>query len=233
VETARSGEPASMPRGARTVFSFAGALLLAGLALLMGGCLNDEVKGSGNAVTEDRNVSGFTELRVQNALTVEVQIGEPQSVTVTGDDNIVKIIETDVSGDQLTVRAEKDYSTKTPLSVAITVPHLTALDVSGASNVTVAGLNEPELEIEASGASEVTVSGSAGQIDVEASGASRLHLENLAVRQAEVDASGASTIGLQVSDSLTGDASGASTIGYSGSPQVDVDTSGASSVRQQ
>jgi len=207
-------------------------LLIVVTALLTAAC-RDRVEGSGQAVTEQRSVPSFTELRVRGALTVEVRIGQPQSVAITGDNNVVAVIKAEVSDGRLSVEPEKNYESAMPLRVAIVVPELESIEASGASTITVGGLDADELRIRASGASMVRASGSAERIEASASGASRIGIEELAAREVEADASGASTIEVTVSDQLSGNVSGASTVTYAGNPEIRVNRRGASNVRSR
>jgi hypothetical protein len=134
------------------------------------------------------------------------------------------------------------------------MPELTAVEASGASEVTLKGFESTEPlnanvsgasqlrgGIEAgdgafkvSGASRAALTGSAGDVTIEASGASRLDLSDFAVRDADVEASGASTVELNLSGRLDARASGASHVYYAGSPSLgEIETSGASSVKRQ
>lgn len=187
-------------------------LLLMGVVVLATGC-RDQVEGSGQSMTEQRDVEPFTELSVRGAVQAQVRIGQPQSVSLIGDDNVIRVIKTEVRDDRLAVEPEKSYNSNLPLRLEIVVPDLDWVAVSGASTV--------------------QVSGSAGEVDAEASGASRTRLQDLSAREAEVDATGASTIEVTVSERLTGSASGASTVTYAGDPDVRVSTSGGSNVRRR
>jgi hypothetical protein len=208
-------------------------LTAASSALLLSIACGDHIEGSGETITEQRDVPAFTRLDVSGALNASVTIGSPQSVSVTGDRNVVPIIRTEVRGSTLVVEPEKRYTSRTSARVTITVANLTDIEVSGASTIEVSGIQASGMRLDASGASTVRASGRADTLDAEASGASRLRLSDLAVRDAEVDASGASTIELQVSGTLSGEASGASSVRYTGTPDVRVRTSGASSVHSR
>lgn len=203
-----------------------------GVVVLATGC-RDQVEGSGQSMTEQRDVAPFTELSVRGAVQAQVRIGQPQSVSLIGDDNVIRVIKTEVRDGRLTVQPEKSYNSNVPLRLEIVVPDLDWVAVSGASTVTVSGVDVEEMTLRVSGASTVQVSGSAGEVDAEASGASRIRLQDLSAREAEVDATGASTIEVTVSERLTGSASGASTVTYAGNPDVRVSTSGGSNVRRR
>lgn len=208
----------------------AGAAVLCAAVLLAAAC-REEVSGSGQGITEQRDVGSFTELRVHGAITAEVRIGQPQSVAISGDDNVVRVIRTEVRDGRLTIEPEKSYNSDEPLRASIVVPELESVEASGASTVTLSGVNAQEFRARASGASTVRASGSVERVEADASGASRIRFEDLTAREAEADASGASTVEVSASERVSGSASGASTVTYSGRPQVNVRTSGASSVR--
>jgi hypothetical protein len=192
------------------------------------------VRGSGTLATEERQVSGFDAIEVSGALDVRVTRAPAFSVKVTADDNIVPLILTEKRGRTLHVRTRGgqryDARAQEP-RIAIAMPNVARREASGASTISVSGVDAPSLDIVASGASTVEAAGRAERLVLNVSGASRLRLLDVVARTAEVRASGASSIELQVSDTLTGQISGASSVHYRGQPRVSVESSGASSVR--
>jgi hypothetical protein len=205
------------------------------MLLLSAGCfVLDRIDGSGRSATEQRDVAQFTELQVRGALTVEARSGDQRSVTITGDDNILRIIKTNVRDNRLTIEPEKSYTSDVPLRVSVVAPDLRGIVASGASTVTVEGIRTTELSVQAGGASTVRASGSVERVTADATGASRILLGDVTARDAGVRASGASMIEVSASGTISGRASGASSIRYRGTPQdVQVSTSGASSVRRE
>jgi hypothetical protein len=102
-------------------------LLLIACSLTFMAACRDTVEGSGQSTTEQRSVAPFTELSVRGAIETQVRIGQPQSVAVTGDSNVVPIIKTDVTNDRLTIGPEKSFNSDMPLRVEIVVPELDGL----------------------------------------------------------------------------------------------------------
>jgi hypothetical protein len=191
------------------------------------------VVGSGTPADETRNVPPFAEVEITGALTADINDDGPQSVRVIGDDNIVPLIETTVSGERLTVGMKDKLGSISPNSdtkVMITVPQATYLGASGASTVTAFGLSSDSLQITVSGASKVMVGGETMDLQADVSGASSLLAGELSAQSAKATVSGASHSELNVSGQLVADASGASSVCYHGEPQVKPSTSGASTV---
>src|SRR5262249_39730538 len=112
------------------------------LVVLVGvaGCNLIGVQGSGNARTEVRNVPAFSAVSVAGSLDADIAIGPEARVEITGDDNIVPLITTDVHGDRLEIGSRKSFRTSVHLVAKITMPRLTGLGLTGSGDVTAHGV---------------------------------------------------------------------------------------------
>ncbi|HEV7698706.1 MAG TPA: head GIN domain-containing protein [Pyrinomonadaceae bacterium] len=193
------------------------------------------VKGSGNVVKERRDSSGFHAIEVGNAIQVEITAQKDFNVEVEADDNIVPLIKTEVIGGVLKITCEKSHiSTSSPMRVRISAPDIDALESSGASNITIAGIKNTGISVDSSGASKVKIDGETSKLTVELSGASKFDATSLTAENGIVDVSGASNASVNVTGSLRADASGASRVSYAGSPRELIKkASGASSISGQ
>ena len=191
-------------------------------------------KGSGKIVTQQRDVKGFKGVDVGNAFLVEITAQKDFSVEIEADDNLLSLIKTEVNDGVLEIETEGRVSPTNQIKVRISAPDIDNLDVSGAANLTLNGVKNSSLSVEASGASKLKVAGETTKLTVDVSGASKLDAEDLKASKADVEASGASHIDVNVSEELSVDASGASKIVYSGTPSsLHKKTSGASSISQK
>jgi hypothetical protein len=190
------------------------------------------VEGSGNIVSDLRDVESFHGVDVGGVFKVEVSMGSEPSVEVQADDNLLPLIRTHVDHDGiLHIDAERRIKSRGDIRVRVTTPDVDSLDVSGAAHVTVTGLKNEGFNVDASGASRIDLSGTTDKLTVDVSGAGKIDAGDLSAADANVDASGAATIAVHVSDNLVADLSGASSLTYSGSPaNVEKKTSGASRV---
>lgn len=192
------------------------------------------VHGSGNVITQTRELSNFHAIEVSNAIQVDVIAQKDFSVAVETDDNIAPLIRTEVSGGVLRISCAKHVSTSGPIRVRVSAPDIDNVEVSGASTVAVANIKNTALSVDVSGASKVKVDGETTQLRAEASGASKVDAQNLTAENGTVSTSGASGANVNVTGTLKADASGASHINYSGSPKdIQKKASGASSVSGQ
>ena len=60
-------------------------------------------QGSGNIITEEREVSAFNKIHLKGSGKVFLAPGEKQTLVIKTDDNIMPLIETDVSGNKLSI----------------------------------------------------------------------------------------------------------------------------------
>jgi hypothetical protein len=210
-------------------------LSLVPLAVALFACnlADAQVKGSGTARTEAREVGDFASVSAGGAVALTITVGGATAVSVTADDNIVPLIRTRVQGDRLIIDSTDGYTAKTPVRIAITTPRLTALGLSGATTAEATGVTGDRLAVELSGASKATLTGATAAVAIEAGGAAELDATKLAAQDATVAASGASHVALAVARGLTVEASGASVVDYRGAPAVTKATSGTSRVRQR
>lgn len=192
------------------------------------------VEGSGNVKNEARNLSGFSKIAASSAVNLVVTAQKDFSVSVEADDNLLEHIKTEVDGDTLKIFPEGGVSTKNKISVKISMPELTDLDVSGASTAVVSNVKTESLKLKASGASKIKIDGSAKDLEADAGGASKIEAENLSVENAVAEAVGASSSTISASNDLKLDASGASSIYYTGEPKnIKQNSSGASSIKKK
>ncbi len=230
--------------------------LLAGMILLAGCILptTKSVSGSGKTVTLDFALDDFTRVSVGSAFKLDITQGDAFSIQVEVDDNLEQYLDVKRSGDTLEIGLKPRLGIlfgNTTLRAWVTMPQLTGLEASGASNCRISGFSSDKgLDLEASGASTVRgdaasgaakigasgastveLKGSGTDLNAVASGASTLRLEDFAVTDARADASGASRITVNVTGTLDATASGASSVRYVGDPaKVRENSSGASTI---
>jgi len=192
------------------------------------------VKGSGNVITDRRNVSGFHGVDVGGVYQVEITAQKEYSVTVETDDNLAALVKTEVDDGILRISSDGRISPKSTIRIKIGAPDIDSLEVSGVANVTVNGVKNNAISIDSSGASKISVSGETAKLTVDVSGATKVDANELKTGDATVDANGASNVSVNVSGTLKADASGASHVTYSGTPtSVQKSTTGVGSVTER
>jgi hypothetical protein len=196
-------------------------------------------------------VSDFQEVSLEGVGTLLIEQGQTESLTIEAEPRVLERIATEVQNGRLTIRPDRSFKTREPITYFLTVRELTGIELAGAGRVEAAQLSADQLDVNASGAGAViidsltantldlTASGNvqaelAGAVDsqtVEVSDAASYAAANLSSRLASVTASGASQATVNVSESLDARVSGAARIEYIGDPAVTEDVSAAGSVR--
>jgi hypothetical protein len=226
------------------------AILLA--AVLVAGCTGIAINGSGNVVTESRDVSGFDALALGGQGVLTITAGGREELTVTADDNLLEHIETRVEGGRLTIGPERGARLRpsAPIRYDLTIVELRAIAVSGAAEVragtlpgdefdiAVSGSGDLDIErIEArvlavaiSGSGEITMAGRADAISVAISGSGEFHGSDLESPRADCAISGSGDATMWVDDELDVGVSGSGSVSYYGEPTVRKDVSGSGRV---
>ena len=202
----------------------------AALLIVLGGCTLSGVKGSGTPGHSVRQVTAFDEIEVSGTLDADITPG-PLHVEVSGDDNLVPLVETEVHGHTLVLRQTKSMRPQLALRVAIQAPSFRRVEASGAGTATLHQVAGDDLRLDLSGAGNLVADGSVHQLTVDVSGAGTINAKALTAERVEARISGAGTADVFASQSLSAHVSGAGTIHYAGHPpQVTKDISGAGSI---
>jgi hypothetical protein len=214
-----------------------GLLMTALVGIVLLGCIRvsggPRVVGSGVSQTETRQVGVFHNVRIDGAAKVNIKIGDEPALTVTADDNILPIITTDVRGDTLVISCEDNvsYSPKVGVTVEITTPALSAVEINGSGDVNVTDLKAQKFSAIIRGSGDVRATGSADTINAEIKGSGDIKLGELQAKSGSVSVAGSGNATVNVSDQLNVSVAGSGDIRYKGSPKIQKSIAGSGSVK--
>ena len=213
--TARRGQLA-------VIAAVTAAFILATLAVVLlvrgAGPSSPGIQGSGIAAAQTRTVAGFSRLDLTGSNNVTVVVGAPQSVVVRADSNLISHVTTQVVGGTLVIGDTGSFTRRAPMSVEVSVPSLTALNLSGAGQISVTGINVPRLAVTVSGSGLLSAAGTATQLDVTLSGDGQAQLFQLTARDVHAVVTGSGLIQVNATTSLDAAVPGTGAIVYSGNP---------------
>jgi hypothetical protein len=216
-------------------------------------CMFNCVKGSGNESSEERKVENFSRLKLSGGYKIILKQDSSLGLHITADDNVLKYIKTNVSGDMLIIGTRKNLCTKRAVTITIGIRNLEQIKGSGAIEVQSDGkLNVKDLDIHLSGASKVNLDLNANNVTTSGSGATEIYLKGQAVSHAieltgsgkvnaldfvvnkyTVETTGASDCKINVLNELNVHTTGAADIQYRGNPsKINNSKSGASSIKK-
>ena len=211
-------------------------LLLCLFIPVFAGCINSKT-GSGNIISNTRNVAAFNAISASGSVNVTVQNG-PQSVVVETDDNIMRNVETTVSGNTLKIRLKNNNNLRnSTVNVYITAPVLKDIDASASAEIESKGsitsdseielkassgskiqmdLDAPSVKADASSGGSVIVSGRTRNLTAKSSSGSNVNALLLKAENATANASSGGSVKVSASISVKAEASSGATVKYTG-----------------
>jgi hypothetical protein len=229
-------------------------LIIILLPVIFNSC--QKINGKGEAVSESRNLTGYSSIALSMSADVYFTSGPANELVVIAQENILPYIETYISGSQLVIRVKKGVvlGPHDPVQIRVTAPDVSSLSIGGSGNIHVmnnwAGTT---LEVTVSGSGNIgiltmeadhftgTISGSGnieadggtvGREDLNISGSGRIGLQGVSSGTTDSDISGSGDIYTSVSDLLDATISGSGSVYYSGNPVVNVHISGSGTVKR-
>lgn len=202
------------------------AAAAAGLLLSLGGIPAADagshwfggVNGSGHPKTEQRALSGFDSIELRSSADIEVVAGSDFYVSVTADDNILPLLETEVRGNRLVIGSHGSYSTHDKEKVVVHLPVLKGLTLSGSGDASVSGVSGNEVAFSISGSGDITASGNTGRLDAQIEGSGDMGLESLETSDAHVRIDGSGDAHVVARQSLDVEINGSGDVRYRGNP---------------
>jgi len=219
----------TFPRSRTPVAALSSLFLAAACVIVVG---DDGVLGSGHRVEESRDVASFSAVELSVPADVVVVVGEPAQLSLSGDDNLLSLVETEVRGGTLHIEARhRNLRFRSGLEVHLSTEALERFEVEGSGDVEIRGVRQDRFKVSIEGSGEVTASGSVDRLDARIEGSGDLRLESLESREAAVRIEGSGSIRVAVAEALHYSIEGSGDIVYAGSPRVSGGISGSGSVQ--
>jgi hypothetical protein len=237
-------------------FLFISILLIGNL--LLSACIIPFVgvtRGSGNVISESREVSDFEKIILNGMGNITLTQGETESLKIEAEDNILSEIESDVSGSTLTLGFtesswRKNIIPTEPVNYTLTVKDLSAITVNGAFylkmeeletsefKLTINGagsfdfgaINGDQFKVQLNGSANVATAGEVTEQIITFDGAGTYDGGDLETSITEVSFNGLGNATVWVKDTLDITINGGGNLDYYGSPSVVQDINGAGEI---
>lgn len=175
--------------------------------------------GSGKAATVERSASGsFDSIVLRSAENLEVQIGPQLQIKVSGDDNLLDLIETRLEGGRLVIDSHGSYRTRTPITVQVQLPALKDFTLEGSADARIRGLDGGRFRVELDGSGSIDASGKVEELAVDLNGSGDILFAKLQAKSVEAELNGSGDIVVAVIDRLRAEINGSGDIRYHGNP---------------
>ena len=194
-------------------------------ALLLINCSkNQVVVGSNNIITQEKQLSAYDRIEVLGSYDVIFTDGEVGKIKIKAPDNILPLIQAEVSDGLLKIGAEKNrYKVKEPIIIYVPVDsRLKQVDIKGSAdiyseknletktlNVGIYGSGDARLAVDVSslalevvGAGDIRVSGRAKDLSIDISGSGDVDTSKLTAEKAVISISGAGDVSAYVTEDV-------------------------------
>ena len=206
-----------------------GALLCG--VLMASACSNEVYIGSGELRSEARDVPSFNRVSSEGVFEVHIVQGTQQSVSITGDHNILHKVRTEVVNNELRLYLDRDDYRNITLRADIVTPSLIGLRNSGVGDMYVHEINQAgTFRILNSGTGDIRLDGQAASLEVDNAGNGNINAFQLAVLDCSIDIEGAGDVEVRCDEQLDVEISGSGDVYYQGTPEIEVDISGSGRV---
>ncbi|MCP4647161.1 MAG: DUF2807 domain-containing protein [bacterium] len=232
------------------------AFLVFGI-ILFSGCSGmlpiDCTLGSGNVVSEIREMPLFNSIEVRSSVEVHFTQGEHAPITVRAEDNLMEDINTYVSGKTLIIEDKPGTclgNTK-PVKVTVSMEEVEKLSILGSGEITsintvtadeievsVIGSGNIDLKADAEeikvsipGDGEILLEGTTSALDISIIGSGAIEAFDLIADAVKVDIMGSGDVEVTAVEQLDVNIMGSGNVDYKGTPKVSQSGSGSGRIR--
>lgn len=230
-------------------------LIMSVAILALTACNANVVNGSGDLITETREVSNFDSITLSGSGEVIINQGEGESLTIETDDNVMEHIKAEVSGGTLELGFEEGLNLISPTRLIFTVgiEDLSEMRITGSGDIgadtletnrldtTVTGsgdiridtLTADEVKARITGSGDMDLAGEVSAQDITISGSGRYDAGDLLSESAEVSITGSGNATVWATDSLDVNITGSGSVDYYGRPSLNTSGSGSGDINNK
>jgi hypothetical protein len=217
-----------------------------------------EVRGSGRLTSERRSVADFDRLWVEGDFEIELRQGSVEGVELTGDDDLLPLVETVVEARdgsralKISPRRGTDLRPSQPIRIRIDLIRLSGIGLAGSSRVTASGLRSARLSLSLGGSGDIALAaleaerlavsiGGSGRVAVDGhspeaaitiGGSGRAQLADLAADDVSVTIGGSGAADVRAERRLKVMIAGSGRVRYSGAAVPAISIVGSGDVRR-
>jgi hypothetical protein len=210
------------------------------------------IHGKGSNVSETRNAGSFTGIDMRCDADVEVVRDSTFSIEITGQANILKVLDTKIENGNLVIDYNKRVWRHNKVKIIVHTGNIQLLYLSGSGNINVqntitatildlkmsgsgnlstADVNVQTLTAHISGSGDIKIAGGTIQSEkFSISGSGDINAEYVVANTSSAKISGSGSIIVNVTENLNVEISGSGDVKYRGNPIVNSNISGSGSV---
>lgn len=176
------------------------------------------------AAEQTRPLAPFNAVSTQGAVNIVVDVGQPQSFVIRGDDKFIGSVETRVVDGKLLITFPKNKKNKMDISsdakIVIGMPALRAFHVEGAGSAELNNIGGDSVDIGFQGAGRLVAKGRVKVLKLNAQGVGDVDTKALLAERANVTFEGIGAVKVYASERLDAVVQGMGSLNYFGNPRV-------------
>lgn len=211
------------------------------------------IEGSGNVVSETRNVGTFHNIHLNLAARITIQKGAAPDIEIQAEDNIMPYIITRVQNGTLYIDADQSISTHETIRFVVYMDDIRELFIDGSGKITTTeqmDVNNLNIQIDGSGrldlainansvftnirgSGDINLQGNAQNLTLKIDGSGEINAENLHTANCYITINGSGKCYVHVTGILDAVIAGSGVIYYRGNPDtINTSISGSGKIQQ-
>lgn len=178
------------------------------------------IRGNGVLITRTYDLAKFDHVVLVGTGNARITTGQPPFLEITTDENMLPLLEINVSDGKLMIRNPDDLE-PTVLLVTIHVPTLRGIELAGNPSIEISDLSVKKFSIGITGHGTANVSGGVDHLAVNISGNGLVQAMDLIAKETEVEIDGAGDVEVHTTMRLAVNCYGSGNVLYAGDPALD------------
>jgi hypothetical protein len=217
------------------------------MMFLFSSCNFNCLEGRGDLKTETRLMKSFTKIQLKIDAKVIITKDSVQSVRIEAQPNILKVLNTDVSGNTLNIDVDDCITDYKTITIYISMPTLEGVEVNGSGSIEgrgtlspdkidltingsgtiTLGLSANEVNSDIRGSGNINLSGSARKFYVDIAGSGDVNAQDMPAESCDVDIKGSGDCKVFAIGKLKVDIAGSGNVYYKGKPDISTNIAGS------
>ena len=171
---------------------------------------------------QSRTVAAFTAIDLKGPISIDVQVGRAQAISVRGTPSFVNMVVTEVVDGELRVylREKRVQKMNGDPRVIVTVPNLRKFSMEGAGETILRDISGDRFDVKYRGAGSMAIAGAVKQLNMQAQGVGEVDARKLIAQEANVSFQGIGSVSVYASSKLEASVSGMGELNYYGHPKT-------------
>ena len=202
----------------------------------------EKIKESGHQITSNRTTAEYDQIAVSGSFQVNLVSGKEGAISITGDENIISHIVTEVENNELKIYFEKkkNYYYKSKITIEVPFESINTIHFTGSGDITtkntiiadkfdvhLTGSGDVTLDLKATkttasvaGSGDIILNGTSTILKASVAGSGDLDCSNLVAENATADVAGSGDIKVNCTQKLIAGVAGSGSVKYKGKPET-------------